>query len=74
MTRVGEALATSIVGVSDSSRPESSDPALLRGADPHDLPTKQKDGNTFVVVLAVTIALLALIVTLGWVVYYRLVG
>ena len=48
-------------------------PDLPEGIDPVGVPRPGGDRDTFVMVVAVVVALLALIVTLGWIVYHHLV-
>lgn len=47
---------------------------LPEGIDPLGVPTQTSGHDTFVLLLAVTVALLGLIFTLGWIVYHQLVG
>ncbi len=42
------------------------------GIDPAGVPTADAGRNTFILTVAVTVALLALIFTLGWIVYHQL--
>jgi uncharacterized membrane protein len=57
----------------EPARPERDDEPPAR-IDLQGVPTPEGGHDAFVVTLAVVAALLALIVTLGWVVYHRLVA
>jgi hypothetical protein len=46
---------------------------LPEGIDPVGVPSPRTGDDTFVLLLAVTVALLGLIFTLGWIVYHQLV-
>lgn len=46
---------------------------LPEGVDPQGVPRADAGRRAFVLLLAVTVAVLALIVTLGWVVYHHLI-
>jgi hypothetical protein len=57
------------VGPSDT-RPGND---LPEDIDPLGVPSRRTGDDTFVLLLAVTVALLGLIFTLGWIVYHQLV-
>jgi len=42
------------------------------GIDPAGLPSEDAGRNAFILTVAVTVALLALIFTLGWIVYHQI--
>ncbi|MGH3446260.1 MAG: hypothetical protein ACRDQA_05040 [Nocardioidaceae bacterium] len=54
--------------------PGRDEPEVPDDVSPVGVPGRDQGHQTFVVVLAVTVALLALVFTLGWVVYHHLTG
>jgi hypothetical protein len=50
------------------------DDHLPPGIDPLGVPSRRTGDDTFVLLLAITVALLGLIFTLGWIVYHQLVA
>ncbi len=49
-------------------------PDLPEGVDPAGVPKASAGHDAFVMGVAITVALLGLIVTVGWIVYHQLVG
>ncbi|MDQ3484546.1 MAG: hypothetical protein M3445_03920 [Actinomycetota bacterium] len=57
----------------DRSPYHGPDGDLPDGVDPLGVPRRDTGRNAFILTVAVTVALLALIFTLGWVVFHQLV-
>lgn len=57
----------------DRRPPDGAYDGLPSGVDPHGVPRADTGRTTFIITAAVVVATLALIFTLGWVVYHQLV-